>query len=94
MTFFLRKGWQVQFTEGDLKTPLPRTFTFANPEKIRELAGAEKRSARLRLGTCWITRLSRGAGACGYASHLVSTGRSERKFRLPGFVWRVCGLLE
>src|SRR5271155_1611374 len=37
MTFFYRAGWQVQFTEADLKTPLPRTFTFADPEKIREL---------------------------------------------------------
>jgi hypothetical protein len=38
MTFFYRAGWQVQFTEADLKTALPRTFTFADPEKIRELA--------------------------------------------------------
>lgn len=38
MTFFLRAGWQVQFCEVDLKTPLPRQFTFADPEKIRELA--------------------------------------------------------
>ena len=38
MTFFHRKGWQVQFVEADLKTPLPRMFTFADPEKIRELA--------------------------------------------------------
>ena len=38
MTFFFRKGWQVSFLETDAKTPLPRTFTFADPEKIRELA--------------------------------------------------------
>jgi hypothetical protein len=38
MTFFLRRGWQVSFLETDAKTPLPRTFTFGNPEKIRELA--------------------------------------------------------
>jgi hypothetical protein len=37
-TFFLRSGWQVQFTEADLKTPLPRMLTFIDPEKIRELA--------------------------------------------------------
>jgi hypothetical protein len=37
MTFFLRTGWLVQFCEADLKTPLPRTFTFADPEKIRIL---------------------------------------------------------
>jgi hypothetical protein len=38
MYFFERDGWQVQFTEADLKTPLPRKLTFADPEKIRELA--------------------------------------------------------
>jgi hypothetical protein len=38
MTFFLRQGWCVQFLEADLRTPLPRTFTFANPKKICELA--------------------------------------------------------
>jgi hypothetical protein len=35
---FLRQGWYVSFLEPDLKTPLPRTFNFANPERIRELA--------------------------------------------------------
>jgi hypothetical protein len=50
MTFFFRSGWQVQFTEGDLKTPLPRTFTFADPEKIRELA---------RRGEAWGTSEAR-----------------------------------
>jgi hypothetical protein len=38
MTFFLCRGWQVQFVEADLKTPPPRKLTFADPEKIRELA--------------------------------------------------------
>ena len=38
MTFFLRSGWQVQFLEADLRTPLPRKFTFTDPDKIRELA--------------------------------------------------------
>jgi hypothetical protein len=38
MTFFYRQGWQVQFVEADLQTPLPRRFIFADPEKIRELA--------------------------------------------------------
>jgi hypothetical protein len=37
-TFFSRAGWQVQFCEQDLRTPLPRTLTFRDPEKIRELA--------------------------------------------------------
>jgi hypothetical protein len=38
MFFFKRGGWQVQFLEADLKTPLPRKLTFSDPEKIRELA--------------------------------------------------------
>jgi hypothetical protein len=38
MTFFYRAGWQVSFLEADAKTPLPRTFTFKDPDKIRELA--------------------------------------------------------
>jgi hypothetical protein len=38
MYFFKRGPWQVQFTEADLKTPLPRKLTFSDPEKIRELA--------------------------------------------------------
>jgi hypothetical protein len=38
MYFFVRSGWQVQFLEADLKTPLPRMLTFTDPEKIRELA--------------------------------------------------------
>jgi hypothetical protein len=50
MTFFFRSGWQVQFTEGDLKTLLPRTFTFVDPEKIRELA---------RRGEAWGTSEAR-----------------------------------
>jgi hypothetical protein len=37
MTFFLRNGWYCQFLEPDLKTPLPRTFTFATSDKIEEL---------------------------------------------------------
>jgi hypothetical protein len=37
-TFFSRKGWPVQFCEADLRTPLAKTLTFADPEKIRELA--------------------------------------------------------
>jgi hypothetical protein len=38
MTFFFRKAWQVSFLEADARTPLPRKFTFTDPEKIRELA--------------------------------------------------------
>jgi hypothetical protein len=38
MYFFKRFGWQVQFLEADLKTPLPGKLTFGDPGKIRELA--------------------------------------------------------
>ena len=51
MSFFQREGWYVQFLEADLKTPLPRTLTFADPEKIRELARrVEKHGATRRAG--------------------------------------------
>ena len=38
MSFFSRGGWYCQFLEEDLKTPLPRTFTFATSDKILQLA--------------------------------------------------------
>jgi hypothetical protein len=38
MYYMLRDGWYCQFLEADLKTALPRTFTFATPEKIVDLA--------------------------------------------------------
>jgi hypothetical protein len=38
MTLFVRQGWQVQFLEADLRTPLSKKMTFNDPEKIRELA--------------------------------------------------------
>jgi hypothetical protein len=31
-------GWYCQFLEEDLKTPLPKTLTFASADKLRELA--------------------------------------------------------
>jgi hypothetical protein len=52
MTFFSRSGWQVQFCEADLKTPLPRRFTFADPEKIRELARRGEPGAIRRADRC------------------------------------------
>jgi hypothetical protein len=54
MYFFVRSGWQVQFLEPDLKTPLPRKLTFTDPEKIRELADAgacDRDSERRRILT-------------------------------------------
>jgi hypothetical protein len=38
MYYMIRDGWYCQFLEADLKTSLPKTFTFAIPEKIIELA--------------------------------------------------------
>lgn len=38
MYFFLRNGWFVQFLESDLLTPLPRTVTFLDPQKVVDLA--------------------------------------------------------
>ena len=38
MHFMLRQGWYCQFVEEDLKTPLPRKFTFDDPAKVIELA--------------------------------------------------------
>jgi hypothetical protein len=38
MSFFLRSGWYASFLEPDLKTPLPRKFSFGDPDKMRELA--------------------------------------------------------
>lgn len=49
-TFFKRGGWQVQFLEADCRTALPKTLTFADPEKIRELA---------RRGEAWGTSEAR-----------------------------------
>jgi hypothetical protein len=40
--FFEPGGWQMQFLEADLKPPLPRKLTFADPERIRELVSARE----------------------------------------------------
>ena len=49
MNFMLVKsGWYCQFLEEDCKTSLARKLTFADPEKVREMAkrgGAEWTSA-------------------------------------------------
>ena len=37
MYFQFRNGWQCQFLEKDLKTPLPRKLCFATPDKVIEL---------------------------------------------------------
>jgi hypothetical protein len=38
MSFMAREAWFCHFLEEDLKTPLPRKLTLANPDKILELA--------------------------------------------------------
>ena len=68
MTFFLREGWYVQFLEADLKTSLPRTLTFADPEKIRELA---------RRGEAWGDSESRQV-----LEHAIENGRGGCYLRL------------
>ena len=48
MHFMLREGWHISFLEPDLKTPLPRKFTFQDPAKVIEMAmrgGADRTSA-------------------------------------------------
>jgi hypothetical protein len=76
MTFFYRSGWHVQ---ADAKTPLPRQFTFKDPEKIRELA---------RRGEAWRDSESRqmleygievGRGGC----YLRLTPEQYRALRRP-----------
>ena len=68
MSFFLRSGWQVQFLEADLKTPLPRKLTFADADKIRELA---------RRGEAWGDSESRQL-----LEHAIETGRGGVYLRL------------
>lgn len=37
MSFQDRQGWQCQFMEADLKTPLPKRLHFASSDKVVEL---------------------------------------------------------
>lgn len=68
MTFFLRQGWHVQFLEADVKTPLPRKLTFADPDKIRELA---------RRGEAWGTLETRQM-----LEHAIENGRGGMYLKL------------
>jgi len=53
MSFQDRHGWQCQFLESDLKTPLPRKLHFTSPDKIVELVerggGFKDQESRLML---------------------------------------------
>jgi hypothetical protein len=37
MSFIDRQGWQCQFLEADLQTPLPKRLHFASADKVAEL---------------------------------------------------------
>ena len=53
MSFQDRHGWQCQFLEADLKTPLPRKLQFSSADKIVELVerggGFKDQESRLML---------------------------------------------
>lgn len=53
MYFQFRNGWQCQFLEADLKTPLPRKLHFTSADKVVELAnrggGITDQESRLML---------------------------------------------
>ncbi len=77
MSFFFRAGWQVQFVEADLKTPLPSTLTFNEPEKIRELARCGE-----ALGTSEARHVLEHAIKMGRGgAHLKMTPEQYRKLR-------------
>jgi hypothetical protein len=69
MYFFLRSGWQVQFLLPDLKTPLPKKLTFADPDKIASWFAGVTRWARLRRSGRWSTHLRWGGVEFTCASH-------------------------
>ena len=68
MYFFKRGGWQVQFLEAEMKTPLLRKFTFADPEKIPQLA---------KRGEAWGDSESRQM-----LEHAIENGRGGLYLRL------------
>lgn len=53
LSFQDRHGWQCQFLEADLKTPLPKRLRFTSPDKIIELVdrggGLPDQESRLTL---------------------------------------------
>jgi hypothetical protein len=53
LSFQDRNGWQCQFLEADLKTPLPRKLHFTSPDKIIEIVerggGLRDQESRLML---------------------------------------------
>jgi hypothetical protein len=60
--FFLRHGWYVQFLEENLKTPLRKKLTFADPAKIIELArrGGALKESETRAHLDYVIQKGRG----------------------------------
>lgn len=62
-TFFVRDGWTVSFLEADCKTPVGRGMTFADPDKIIDLAKrgdvvfTEQNRRDLEHGSAWVAGL-------------------------------------
>jgi hypothetical protein len=48
MTFFLRKSWQVQIVEADLKTPLPKIIHLCKTGEGSRAAAARGSLGRFR----------------------------------------------
>ena len=58
-----RGGWQVQFLEADLRTPLPPEADLHRPRQDPTAGQAGRGSERFREpGRCWSTRIETGRG--------------------------------
>lgn len=68
-SFQCRDGWQVSFLESDLKTSLRRRLTFANEQKIVELA--ERGNADLNLESRAAIQHGIGIGRGGFYLNLT-----------------------
>ncbi len=69
MYYMFRDGWYCQFLEADLKTALPRRFTFATPEKV--VALAERGRGLKDLSTKQALEHGIGMGRGGIHLHLT-----------------------
>jgi hypothetical protein len=81
MSFFFRTDWQIQFLEADLKTPLPRKFTFADAEKIRELARRGEAWGNSESQQILEHAIENGRGGCYLRLTPEQYGRLRRKPR-------------
>ena len=64
MVFFVRQGLAGSIPRSRLpRTPLPRKFTFTDPDKIRELAKkGEAWGRHQKAGRCWEHAIETGRG--------------------------------